>query len=144
MAALLAGCDSVYGPQRTVAVTQLPSPAVVVAALQATPGVRDVTQREVPAHTEWSLYDGTERYPAFHQFSFGDEAVGGTIETKQDAQGVNHLRLYSLWLHQRPSKAQLERTRTLLDAAYLNLRRSAPGLPPPQAVKETLIGYPPK
>ena len=142
MAALLTGCDPVYGPQRTVTVAQLPPPTVVVAALHSTPGVRGVTQREVPAHTEWGLYDGTKHYPAFHQFAFSDGAAGGVIETKQDAQGINHLRLYSLWLHQRPPKAEFDRARALLDAAYLSLQRSVPSLPPPQAVKETFIGSP--
>ena len=144
MAALLSGCDPVYGTERTVTVAQLPSPADVVAALHSTPGVRDVTPHEVPAHTEWGLYTGAEHYPAYQQVAFGDGAVGGVIETKQDAQGTNHLRLYSLWLHQPPPKAEFDRARALLDATYLSLRRSVPSLPPPQAVKETLTSYPSK
>ena len=144
VAVLLSGCDPIYGTQRTVTVAQLPSPAVVVAAIHSTPSVREVIPREEPAHTEWGLYTGVEHYPAYRQFAFNDGMASGVLVTEQDAQGVNHLRLYSLWLHQPPPKAEFDRARALLDATYLSLRRSVPSLPPPQAVRETLTGYPSK
>ena len=141
-AALLAGCDPISGTERTVTVARLPTPAVVMAALQSVPDVEHVTLRQVPAVTQLGL--GIEHQPAFNQFTFGTGTIWATVETKQDAQGTNSLRLYSLWIHSPPPKAEFDRARALLDAAYLSLRRSVPSLPPPQEVKETLIDYPSK
>lgn len=139
---LLASCDRGYGSQRTGVIAQLPSPAVVVAALESTPRVQRVTQHKIPAQITSSLYRGTENHPAFYQFIFEDGVSSGVVEIKQDAQGINHIELYSLWINQSPSKAQFNQARKLLDAAYLSLRRSVPSLPPLQAIKETLMGYP--
>jgi hypothetical protein len=84
------------------------------------------------------------RDPAFNQFSFATATTGGTLETKQDSKGTKTVRLYCLWTNHTPPKAKFDETRSLLDAAYLNLRRAEPSLPPPEQLKETLTRYPSK
>ncbi len=138
---LLAGCHTATGINRTVVVAQAPSSAVVVAALSSLPDAENFTQHEVPASTEWGLYTGTVHLPAYRQFFFEGKSGRGEIVTRPDAAGTGHLSL-SFYVRGTPTQAKFERARTLLDATYLSLWRSEPGLPPPQAVKETFIGTP--
>ncbi len=143
-AALLIGCDTVSGSTRTVTVTQLPTAATVTTALNSTPGVQRVTQREVSPATSWGLYEGVIHDPAYNQFSFSTATTGGTLETRKDSKGIMTIRFYSIWMNHTPPKSQFDQTRSLLDAAYLSLRRADPSLPPPEALKETLMRYPSK
>jgi len=140
----LTSCDLFYGSSRTVEVSRLPEPALVVSALKSVSGVQRVTQREVPPRSSWMLPEGIIHDPAFHQFSFSTATTGGTVETREDYKGVKSVRVYSLWINRQPPKAEFDQTRSLLDAAYLSLRRADPTLPPPGELKESLMGYPSK
>jgi hypothetical protein len=140
----LTSCDTISGSSRTVTGSRLPSASTVVAALKSTPGVQRVSQHEVPASTSWGLYEGVIHSPAFNQFTFNTATAGGTIETAQDSKGAMTLRIYCMWINYTPPKAQFDATRALLDAAYINLRRADPSLPPPSELKETLVRYPSK
>jgi hypothetical protein len=141
-ALLLAGCDIFSGTTRTVVVDRLPSAAVVSRALHAVPGVRDVTQREVPASTSWGLYEGVVHEPAYDQFTFNTAQTGGVVETRRDSTGTLSIRLYALWINSVPPKPLFDQTRMLLDQAYIRLRLEDPHLPPPTDLKETLMCYP--
>ena len=138
----LTGCDVFSGTSRTVTVSQLPQAPLVVRALKSVPGVQKVTQHEVPPRSFWTLPEGIVREPAFQQFSFSTGTVGGTLETKQDSKGVRTLNLYSFWMNHTPPKAKFDEARSLLDAAYLSLRRADPALPPPSELEESLTRYP--
>ena len=92
-AVLLAGCDIFSGTTRTVTVDRLPSAAVVSRALHAVPGVREVTQRKIPASASWGLYDGVLHEPAYAQFTFNTAQTGGVVETRQDSKGILSIRL---------------------------------------------------
>ena len=142
--ALFVGCDTISGSTRTVTVTQLPTPSTVTAALNTIPGVQPIEHRELAPQTSWGLYDGVIHDPAYNQFLFHTATTGGTVETKQDSRGVKTIRLYCFWMNHTPPKSQFDEARTLLDAAYLSLRRADPSLPPPDQVKETLMRYPSK
>ena len=141
MMLLLVGCRATTGIFRTVDVAQPPAPAVVVVALSSLPEAEHITQHEVPASTQWGLSTGTVHLPAFRQIFFEGQSGGGEVVTRPDAEGIQHLSL-SFYVRGTPIQAKFERARALLDATYLRLRRSDPSLPPPQAVQETLVGYP--
>lgn len=140
----LTACDMLYGSSRMVTVSRLPEPALVVRALKSVPGVQRVNQHEVPPRSSWTLPEGIVRDPAFQQFSFSTTTTGGTVETKEDFRGVKIVRVYSFWMNHMPPKAKFDETRSLLDAAYLSLRRADPSLPPPDQIEEDLTGYPSK
>jgi hypothetical protein len=141
---LLVGCDTMKGTFRTVTVSQLPSPTSVIAALNALPNVQRVRQDEVPISKGWNLKDGVFQRPGYAQFVFETGRSGGCVETREDSKGIKTLHLYTSWLNHTPPKAEFDEARALLDAAYVNLRRQNPNLPPPEAVKEELWGYPSK
>ncbi|WP_035607752.1 hypothetical protein [Haloferula sp. BvORR071] len=143
-ALVLTACDIINGTSRTVTVARLPDAPLVVRALKSVPGVQQVKQREVPPRSSWMLPEGIIHDPAFQQFTFSTATTGGTVETREDFKGIRTVHVYSFWMNHTPPKAEFDETRSLLDAAYLSLRRADPTLPPTGEVEETLKGYPSK
>jgi hypothetical protein len=90
-ASLLAGasgCDTLSGVRRTVIVQQLPSPAVVTAALRAVPGVKSIEPKPVEASPGWSLCKGVIHDPPFDQFLYRADPLAGVVKTREAEDGT--------------------------------------------------------
>ena len=119
-------------------------PRSALSDVRATPGVEQVGYRQIRPSAFWSLSEGVVRDPPYDSFDFSGASASATLDISENAKGEKTLRMYYLPIGRRLSRAFVDQTRAMMDAAYANLRARIPDLPPAEAVEEKLVRVPPK
>jgi hypothetical protein len=136
-----AGCDTIHGVSRSIPISALPAPDAVEQALRATPGVTEVTRRDVPASKSWSLYKGTMQESGYAQFSCRDTTSAfAAVEPKETDEAGKQLRVYCIWMNHVPTNDELSNARGLIDRLCSSLHERVPTVPASSSSDDKFIG----
>ena len=124
------GCDTFHGVSRTLSFDTLPSPEAVEVSLRATPGITQVTRRDIPTAEGQSLYKGKVYEPAFVQFGCRDStSVFATVELKESNEWGRQLFIYRMWLNHVPTEQEISDARAVIDRISTTLHQRVPNVP---------------
>ena len=136
-----AGCDTIHGVSRTIPLNTLPAPEAVEQAIRATPGVTEVTRRDVPPRDSSSLYRGAIHDPGFAQFACRDAASAfAAVEPKETSEGGKRLDVYCTWMNHVPSKGEVSNARDLIERICNSLHQRERSIPASSPSDDRFIG----
>jgi len=135
------GCDTIHGVSRTLPLDTLPSAEAVEQAIHATPGVTEVTRRDIPPTEGWSPSKGTIHDTGFAQFACRDEASAfAVVEPKDTNQAGKQLYVSCIWMNHVPTEGELSNARGLIDRLCNSLHQRVPSIPASSSSEDKFVG----
>lgn len=131
------GCDHLHGVFREVKLEHPIANSQIEAALVQNPQCPQYTRDWIPISTSWSLIHGTVYHPAYYVY-----AVKVSDKYLRIASGWQdeHTAFFRMWFYGppnvKPTNAEIEQARSLMNGLYDELRWGEPSLPPRQWVQE--------
>ena len=139
MLVLVTGCDPIFGVSRHARVSFMPEPAVVGAAIRATPGVDDVKYSQSVGGRPLTL-TGIKPPDQIYYFSYrGGTNVHGVVQFTVDYKQSVEYSQYLLRRGSRPPQAWLDATHPVMVQIESRLEQGCGLTNLSETVQETLL-----